>query len=98
LTKVPKIYIGLKTACSTNGAGIFTRNRKKAESLSHTAIRSIRSRSTIPVQDLKLKPLQERTEKILEHTAISNNFLNRTPVAQQIREGMDCIRPKSFCT
>jgi hypothetical protein len=34
------------------------------------------------------------------HIGIGNYFLNRTPVAQQIRERIDkccCIKPKSFC-
>jgi hypothetical protein len=37
----------------------------------------------------------------LKHIGIGNNFLNRTPVVQQLREKMnnwDYIKLKSFCT
>jgi chaperone required for assembly of F1-ATPase len=40
-------------------------------------------------------------EKILEYFSTDNNFLNRTPVPQQLREKIDkwnCIKLKSFCT
>jgi hypothetical protein len=45
-----------------------------------------------------LKQLQEVIGNTLER--IGNNFLNRTPMAQQLRERMskwDCIKLKSFC-
>jgi hypothetical protein len=47
-----------------------------------------------------VKLLQERVGNILEHIYIGNNFLNRTPIAQQLRESIDkwgCINLKSFC-
>jgi hypothetical protein len=37
----------------------------------------------------------------LEHIGIGNNFLTRTPIAQQLRERINkwhCIKLKSFCT
>jgi hypothetical protein len=46
-----------------------------------------------------VKLLQERIEKTLEHTGIGNNFLKRTPIAQQLRERIhkwDCMKLKSF--
>jgi hypothetical protein len=48
-----------------------------------------------------LKPVQERVGDTLERTRIGNNFLNRTPVAQQFRERIDkweSMELKSFCT
>jgi hypothetical protein len=39
--------------------------------------------------------------KALEHIGIGNNFLNRTPIAQQLTEMIDkwdCIKQKSFST
>jgi hypothetical protein len=42
------------------------------------------------IKDLHISPntlklVQEREGNILEHIGIDNNFLNRTPVAQQLR-------------
>jgi hypothetical protein len=48
-----------------------------------------------------LKLVQERVENTLEHVGIGNNFLNRTPVAQQLRENVDKwndMKLKNFCT
>jgi isopentenyldiphosphate isomerase len=48
-----------------------------------------------------LKLLQERIEKTQEHIGIGNNFLDKTPIAQQIRyriDKWDCIKLKNFCT
>jgi hypothetical protein len=48
-----------------------------------------------------LKLLQERVGNTLEHTGTGNNFLNRTPVAQQLRERVDkwdYMKLTSFCT
>jgi hypothetical protein len=48
-----------------------------------------------------LKVLQERIGKTLEHSGTGNNFLNRTPIAQQLRESIDkwhCMKLKSFFT
>jgi hypothetical protein len=48
-----------------------------------------------------LKQVQERAGNTLEHIGIGNNFLNRTPVAQQLREKIDkwdYMKLKTFCT
>jgi hypothetical protein len=48
-----------------------------------------------------LKLLQETVVNTVEHIGIGNNFLNTTPMAQQLRERMnkwDCIEVKCFCT
>jgi hypothetical protein len=48
-----------------------------------------------------LKLLEENIRKILEDIGIDNDFLNRTPIAQEIRariDKWDCIKLKSFCT
>jgi hypothetical protein len=48
-----------------------------------------------------LKQLQEVVGNTLKHISIGNDFLNRTPMAQQLRERTkkcDCIKLKSFCT
>jgi hypothetical protein len=47
-----------------------------------------------------LKQLQEVVENELEHIGIENNFLNRTPVAQHLRENvqMELHQTKNFCT
>jgi hypothetical protein len=45
--------------------------------------------------------LQEKIGKTLEDIDIGNHFLNRTPIAQEIRariDKWDCIKLKSFCT
>jgi hypothetical protein len=50
-------------------------------------------------ESLKLE--QERGGNTLELTGIDNDFLNRIPMAQQLRERMDkwdCMKLKSFCT
>jgi hypothetical protein len=47
-----------------------------------------------------LKLLQERKERTLEHIGIGNNFLNRTPIAQQLRgriDKQDYTKLKVFC-
>jgi hypothetical protein len=48
-----------------------------------------------------LKLLKENIGKIPQDTRTSNNFLNRTPAAQEIRtrtDKRDYIKLKSFCT
>jgi hypothetical protein len=45
-------------------------------------------------KDLNIKPgtLKQQQEVVgntLEHTGIKNYFLNRTPIAQHLREGME---------
>jgi hypothetical protein len=45
--------------------------------------------------------VQERIEKTLELIGVGNNFLNRTPMARQLRERIDkwnCITLKCTCT
>jgi hypothetical protein len=43
-----------------------------------------------------LKLLQERIGKMLEQIGIGNDFLNRTPIAQQLRERMKLHQTKKF--
>jgi hypothetical protein len=57
------------------------------------------------IKDLNIRPetwkLQEVVGNTLEHVGIGNNFLNRIPVTQHLRERMnkwECIKLKSFCT
>jgi hypothetical protein len=58
------------------------------------------------IKDLNIRPdtlklVQERAGNTLELIGIGNDFLNRTPAAQQLRERMDkwdFIKLKSFCT
>jgi hypothetical protein len=48
-----------------------------------------------------LKLMQKRAGNTLEHAGIGNNFLNRTQVAQQLRERInkwDYTKLRSFCT
>jgi hypothetical protein len=48
-----------------------------------------------------LQLVEERAENTLEAIGIGNNFLSRTPAAQQLRERMDkwdYMKLKSFCT
>jgi hypothetical protein len=52
------------------------------------------------VKSETVKLLQERIGNPLEDIGIGNNFVKRTPVAQQLREKIDkwdCIKLKSFC-
>jgi hypothetical protein len=56
--------------------------------------------------DLNIRPetlnlVQERAVNTMGFIGISNNFLRRTQMAQQLRERIDkwdCIKLKSFCT
>jgi hypothetical protein len=58
------------------------------------------------IKDLNIRPktlklVQERAGNTLEVIGIGKDFLNRTPVAQQLRERMgkwNFIKLKSFCT
>jgi hypothetical protein len=58
------------------------------------------------IKDLNIRPktlklLQEGAGNTLEQIGIGKDFLNTTPVAQQLRERMnkwDFIKLKSFCT
>jgi hypothetical protein len=47
-----------------------------------------------------LKLLLEKIGKIVEDGGVSNYFRNRTPIAWEVRMGMDkwnCIKLKNFC-
>jgi hypothetical protein len=55
------------------------------------------------IKDLNIRPetlklVQERAGNTLEIIGIGKNFLNKTLAAQQLRERMDFIKLKSFCT
>jgi hypothetical protein len=58
------------------------------------------------IKDLNIRPetlklVQERAWNTLELMDIGNNFLNGTPMAQQLRERIDkwdYMKLKSFCT
>jgi hypothetical protein len=55
----------------------------------------------VNIRSQTLNLLQELVGNILEHIVLGNNFLNRGPMAQQLRESIDkwdCIELKSFCT
>jgi hypothetical protein len=104
-TKVPKIYNGEKTASSTNVARKScypsTRNCKLDPCLS-----SCTSFKTKWIKDLNIRPetlklVKEGAGNTLYVIGIGKDFLNRTPVAQQLREKMnkwDFIKLKSFFT
>jgi hypothetical protein len=58
------------------------------------------------IKDLNIRPktlklVQKRAGNTLEAIGIGKDFLNRTPAAQQLRQGMDkweYMKLKSFCT
>jgi hypothetical protein len=53
------------------------------------------------VRSEALKLFLEKIENTLEHIGIGNNFMNITPIAQQLRrriDKLDSISLKSFCT
>jgi hypothetical protein len=48
-----------------------------------------------------VKLIQEKIDNTLDHIGIGNIFMNRTLIAQHLRESIDkwdCIKQKSFCT
>jgi hypothetical protein len=48
-----------------------------------------------------VKIFQEKMGNTMDYLDIGNNFVNRTPVAQQLRERIDkwdCMKLKCFCT
>jgi hypothetical protein len=48
-----------------------------------------------------VKLIQEKIGNTLYHIGLGNNFMNRTPIAQQLRESIDkwdYMKLKSFCT
>jgi hypothetical protein len=61
---------------------------------------------TLYYKDLYIRPktlkfIQERTGNTLEVIGIGKDFLDRAPIAQQLRESVDkwdLIKLKSFCT
>jgi hypothetical protein len=45
-----------------------------------------------------VKLIQRKTGNTLEHIGMGNNFINRTPIAQQLRESIDkwdCMKLKA---
>jgi hypothetical protein len=47
-----------------------------------------------------VKITQEKRGITLDHTVIGNNFMNGTPITQQLKESIDkwdCMKLKSFC-
>jgi hypothetical protein len=84
LTKEDKTCIGEKTASSTNSAG-RTEDQHVRLKLDHR-LSPYSTTKELKVRAETVKPLQERTGKILEHADIGNNFPNRNPIAQQLRE------------
>jgi hypothetical protein len=62
---------------------------------------STQSRLRTLIEGLKFETTTGSSRKYTEHQCIGSNFLNRTPMAQQMRERKnkwDCIKLKSFCT
>jgi hypothetical protein len=48
-----------------------------------------------------VKLIQEKIVKTLDYIHIDNNFMNGTPIPQQLRENIDkwdCMKLESFCT
>jgi hypothetical protein len=48
-----------------------------------------------------VKLVQEKIGKTLDHIGIANNFMNKTPIIQHLRERIDIwagMKLKSFCT
>jgi hypothetical protein len=83
---VPKTYTGEKTDSSTNDVGKigYLHVRIETRSLSLTLYKNQFKMDKDPNVRLEtLKLLQENIEKILKN--IGNNFLNITPIAQEIR-------------
>jgi hypothetical protein len=61
---------------------------------------STQSRLRTLIEGLKFETTTGSSRKYTEHQCIGSNFLNRTPMAQQMRERKnkwDCIKLKSFC-
>jgi hypothetical protein len=98
---VPKICTGEKTASSTNGAGKTGFPRLKLDpslspstSINSKWVKDLRVRSEI------VKLIEEKIGNTLDHTGISNNFINEAPMAQQLRESIDrwdYMKLKRFC-
>jgi hypothetical protein len=89
LTKISQTYIGRRTASSTNG-------------VCKCGYPSIDDCHTIPIshpilQLINVKPetlilLQENRWITLEDKGTNNDFLNRTPIAQEVRERFENMR------
>jgi hypothetical protein len=45
-----------------------------------------------------LKLLEENIWETLEDIGIGKDFLNRTSIAQEIRDKLDCLKLENFCT
>jgi hypothetical protein len=100
LIKTPKIYDEEKTASSTNFArktGYLQLQETETRSMSFTLINS-KGIKNFNIRPETLKLVQERVGDILELIGIGNNFLNRIQMVQQLREKIDYIKLKGFCT
>jgi hypothetical protein len=97
---VPKIYNGEKTISSTKCCW------KKLSAYTKLKLDPCLSLCTSIdskwIKDLNIRPkIQEGAENILEVIGIGEDFLNRTPASQQLRETIDkwdFKKLKSFCT
>jgi hypothetical protein len=89
LTKAPKTYNGETTASSTNMLGKLdiclqkTETRSMFVTLYKYQLKWIKDFNSRP-ETLKL--VQGRTGNTLELIGIGNNFLNRTQMAQQLKD------------
>jgi hypothetical protein len=55
----------------------------------------------LDVRSETVKVIREKIGNTLDHIDIGNNFMNGTPIAQQLRESIDkwdYMKIKSFCT
>jgi hypothetical protein len=84
------IYNGEKTASSTNVARkTVCRKLKLDPCLSPCTITNSKWIEDLNIRPESLKLVQEIVENTLDLIGIGNNFLSRTPVAQQLRERID---------
>jgi hypothetical protein len=104
-TRSLKIYDGEKTASSTNVVGRSGNSSAKKLKLDPclSPCTSVNSKwiKNLNIRKGTLKLVEERTGNTLELTGIGNDFINRTPAAEQLRERMDkwdFIKLNSFCT
>jgi hypothetical protein len=86
LTKVPKTYNGEKTASSTN---VACRKLKLDPNLSPCTSTNSKCIKDLNVRPETWKRVQEKAENTLELIDIVNDFLNKTQLAQQLREIID---------
>jgi hypothetical protein len=89
---VPKIYDGEETASSTNvtGKSGYPSARNKLDPcLSPCTSTTQNGSRDLNIRPKTLKLVQEGTGNTLELIGIGKDFLNRTPVVQQLRERME---------